>query len=328
MIKTITGLFKDGDKEDYYQFQVNVPSENFDVIAAIKKAAHEFCLTKTGRKIYDINHAFTWVDFASHVPNAICCKYGFTKVSTEDNEIKVNLDENLIGDLNQNCEAREMRSRAEVNQIREKYPIGTRIRLIEMKDRWPVPAGTLGTVERIDDDGQLHMIWETGSSLALDPDVDQFETLGSIVKIKGDVLKSDADLIVHQVNCKGVMGAGVAKQVRDQFPLVFQCYKELCYLRRKDTSTLLGVCQYVTENSKTICNAFGQDGFNRSGCNTDYDALRKCFRDIAAKYAEKKIALPYLIGCGLAGGDWNIVYKMIVEELVDTGHCNVVLCEF
>ena len=29
---------------------------------------------------------------------------------------------------------------------------------------------------------------------------------------KGDLLRSDAAIIAHQVNCQGVMGAGVARQ--------------------------------------------------------------------------------------------------------------------
>ena len=29
----------------------------------------------------------------------------------------------------------------------------------------------------------------------------------------------------------------------------------------------------------------------------------------------KTIAMPYLIGCGLAGGDWNIVYNIIEKTL-------------
>lgn len=32
----------------------------------------------------------------------------------------------------------------------------------------------------------------------------------------GDILHTEADVICHQVNCKGVMGAGLAKQIRNQ----------------------------------------------------------------------------------------------------------------
>lgn len=39
--------------------------------------------------------------------------------------------------------------------------------------------------------------------------------------IKGDIFKSNADAILHQVNCQGVMNSGVAKQVREKYPIVF-----------------------------------------------------------------------------------------------------------
>lgn len=47
------------------------------------------------------------------------------------------------------------------------YSKGTRIKLIAMKDDCPVPSGTRGTVDFIDIEGQIHMKWDNGSSLAL-----------------------------------------------------------------------------------------------------------------------------------------------------------------
>ena len=46
--------------------------------------------------------------------------------------------------------------------------------------------------------------------------------------IDGDLFTTDARFIVHQVNCKGVMGSGVAKQVRNKYPHVFVEYKKAC----------------------------------------------------------------------------------------------------
>lgn len=50
--------------------------------------------------------------------------------------------------------------------------------------------------------------------------------------IRGDILQSDADIIVQQVNCRGVMGAGLAKQIASQYPEEFTvCYSARNWLR-------------------------------------------------------------------------------------------------
>ncbi len=62
--------------------------------------------------------------------------------------------------------------------IKVLYPAGTRIKLIKMNDPQAVPSGTLGTVDFIDDDGQIHVKWDNGSSLALIYNVDSFSIIG------------------------------------------------------------------------------------------------------------------------------------------------------
>lgn len=54
---------------------------------------------------------------------------------------------------------------------------GTRVRLIEMEDVRPIPAGTTGTVRLVDDIGQIHVDWDNGRRLALVPGVDTFEVI-------------------------------------------------------------------------------------------------------------------------------------------------------
>lgn len=66
----------------------------------------------------------------------------------------------------------------EVDAAKAKYPPGTRISLVRMHDPYaPVPPGTLGTVDAVDDIGQIHMKWDNGRALALIPGVDSFTAI-------------------------------------------------------------------------------------------------------------------------------------------------------
>lgn len=56
-----------------------------------------------------------------------------------------------------------------IEHLRRKYPPGTRLQLSCMEDEFPVPPGSMGTVECIDDAGQIHVDWDCGRSLALIP---------------------------------------------------------------------------------------------------------------------------------------------------------------
>lgn len=69
-------------------------------------------------------------------------------------------------------------SKEEIQVVKQKYIKGTKIKLIKMYDPFtPPPSNTIGIVEFVDDVGQIHIRWNTGSSLALVPNVDEFEIL-------------------------------------------------------------------------------------------------------------------------------------------------------
>ena len=69
----------------------------------------------------------------------------------------------------------------QIQRIKEQYPQGTRIKLDHMDDPYhPIPEGAKGTVEHVDDAGQIHMKWDNGRGLALVPNVDDFHIVDQI----------------------------------------------------------------------------------------------------------------------------------------------------
>lgn len=134
---------------------------------------------------------------------------------------------------------------------------------------------------------------------------------------EGNIFTTSAEIIAHQVNCQGVMGAGLAKQIRDTYPEVYEAYRDHCLNHEKSGALLLGSILYQPVKNKRLCvaNLFAQDKFG-NGCQTDYEALKKCFNILEQHAGAKnfKVAIPFKIGCGLAGGDWeSAVFPMIKD---------------
>ncbi|QAT42293.1 DUF4314 domain-containing protein [Aminipila luticellarii] len=56
-------------------------------------------------------------------------------------------------------------SRDALQALRERYPKGTRVELVQMDDPQAPPVGTKGTVIGVDDIGSIMVAWDTGSGL-------------------------------------------------------------------------------------------------------------------------------------------------------------------
>lgn len=149
--------------------------------------------------------------------------------------------------------------------------------------------------------------------------------------VNGDIFKSDADIIIHQVNCQGVMGSGVAKQVKDKYPNVYSSYRVMCESRTSQellgNVLLVNTLEYISNGKRIrmIANFFSQDNYGNNGVFTDYNAFRECLEYMRDEYNNYSMAIPYLIGCRRGGGDWDIVYKMIEDIL---GDCEVTIYEY
>lgn len=135
----------------------------------------------------------------------------------------------------------------------------------------------------------------------------------------GNLLDATEDVIAHQTNIEGAMGAGVALAIKKLFPDVYKEYRILC--NSKPASELMGTVQYVKlPSGQMLANLFAQSltpQFDEGRRCTDYDALRKCFVALNNNDKIKSIAIPYRIGSALGGGDWGIVLDIIIDACPD-----------
>lgn len=148
----------------------------------------------------------------------------------------------------------------------------------------------------------------------------------------GNLLDAPVDYICHQVNCQGRMGSGIAKQIKERWPVVYDQYIAAFKEREEEvvklcgqwetqidvSETLLGHLQQVPVSDKqTVINMFAQQWYGYDGKRyTSYDAFWACLGGIRDSIPKgSKIGFPMGIGCGLGGANWEVISTMIEEVL-------------
>ena len=119
--------------------------------------------------------------------------------------------------------------------------------------------------------------------------------------VKGDLFKVEADAIGHGVNCRGVMGAGIAKVFKAKWPQMFSDYKSMCDLGLAPGHSEV----YLTDTNQILVNLFTQD---EPGPNATKEWLRLALADASQKLfnlsdpddGKVVFAMP-LVGCGIGG---------------------------
>lgn len=139
--------------------------------------------------------------------------------------------------------------------------------------------------------------------------------------VKGDLLAlakaGEFDVIIQGCNCFHLMGAGIAKQIKDQFPVAYSADLTSAY----GDARKLGTVTVGSTMTLFIVNGYTQF---RPGRNVDYAAIRRVFSTVKQLFEGRRIGYPK-IGAGIAGGDWDIISKIIDEELEGEDHTLVVL---
>lgn len=135
--------------------------------------------------------------------------------------------------------------------------------------------------------------------------------------IKGDLFAEPHKIIVHGVNCHGIMHSGVAKIIREKWPEVYEDYHQFCQLR--EPYRYLGFVRDTPANDGTlILNCFTQEKYGKDGKRyVSYDAIDNCFErvnKVLDNIDNEYIAMPK-IGAGLGGGHWPVIEAIINHKL-------------
>lgn len=121
-----------------------------------------------------------------------------------------------------------------------------------------------------------------------------------------DIFNSNCEAIINPVNLVGVMGAGLAAQFKNKYPINYKKYKEAC----DNNQFKIGTCLTIKEKEKFIVN-FPTKIHYKDPSKIEYieKSLEALERHI--KYFEiKSVAFP-AVGAGLGGLDWNEVKKLL-----------------
>ena len=112
------------------------------------------------------------------------------------------------------------------------------------------------------------------------------------------------------------------KTIKEQLP---EAYLADCQTPKSDKSKLgtMSMAEIKRgETQFTVVNAYTQFDWAGKGVNADYHAIRQVMKAIKVAFSGKRIGYPK-IGAGLAGGDWDVIYPIICEELAGEHHTYV-----
>lgn len=150
-----------------------------------------------------------------------------------------------------------------------------------------------------------------------------------VVEILGNALtyrmEAKPFILVHCVNDIGAWGRGFVVPLAKRWPQARSAYK------REWKHHCLGDVQFVAvEQGVEVANLFGQKGIRGKskghGSPIRYGAIRKGLKKVAerAKATGARVQMPRM-GCGLAGGEWDIMRKIVENELagIDVTVCVV-----
>ena len=140
--------------------------------------------------------------------------------------------------------------------------------------------------------------------------------MGNFKEEKGDLIRLSKqrrfDMICRGANCFSIMGAGIAAQIKKHYPETAEIDRMDC---RKPIQKFGGLSyRYEPSDDVFVVNMYTQ---YHPGANFDELAFRMCIKKFQMHFeVGSSVGFP-MIGCGIGGGDWDVVKEIIKEELWD-----------
>lgn len=145
-----------------------------------------------------------------------------------------------------------------------------------------------------------------------------------------DLLEVGGGYLLNQVNCQGAYGSGVAGQLTKKWPAVKSEYLRRCN-STLDKRMLFGTYIIIPitynhgapEKNIQVVHLFSQYTFGSQGQHTNYLALTAALSLFRLRNpdSEEQTYIPYQMSCGLGGGDWTEVCKIIKSIMPDACIC-------
>lgn len=145
----------------------------------------------------------------------------------------------------------------------------------------------------------------------------------SLTEITGDLFEVQGlDALAHGVNCRGLMGAGIALKFRDLYPAMYLEYATACREKRLIPG---GLFPWRNPPGKPwIYNLATQDDIGRCARIKHVRASVRVMYLHARDHGVRHIGMPR-IGSGIGGLSWDSVRAALADEIGDSLRVDVVV---
>ncbi len=131
-------------------------------------------------------------------------------------------------------------------------------------------------------------------------------------------------IVAHGVNCKNAMFSGIAKQIKENFPIVDELDRELSIKSPYRLGTISHIdLPNIKPHKVTMCNLYTQF---EGGANFNIVAFANSLSIMKLVFEQGKTLIVPKIGCGIGGGNWNEVRDVLLNKLY--GYFKIIVIDY